>query len=57
MSPTGGLGGRRIAGISLSLDIAPSFSRGFLGISIEAATRWSRLLNRDWADYQVASAK
>lgn len=43
--------GRAAALMTLSRDIAPSVLTDLLGISIEAATRWSRVSGHDWADY------
>lgn len=43
--------GRIVALMTLSQEIAPSVLTDLLGISIEAAMRWSRLAGRDWNDY------
>lgn len=43
--------GRAVAIMTLSRDIAPAILADLLGFSIEGATRWSKLSNRDWADY------
>lgn len=43
--------GRATALMTLSRDVAPSILADLLGISIEAASRWSRLSNHDWSAY------
>lgn len=43
--------GRATALMTLSRDLPPSILSDLLGISIEAATGWSRTSNRDWTDY------
>ncbi|QYG11526.1 hypothetical protein [Microbacterium sp. PAMC22086] len=43
--------GRAIALMTLARDIAPSVLSDLVGVSIEAATRWSNLSSHDWSDY------
>lgn len=43
--------GRSTALITLARDVPPSVLADLLGLSIDAATRWSTLSGRDWIDY------
>ncbi|OXS82827.1 hypothetical protein D9R06_08530 [Kocuria marina subsp. indica] len=47
-------GGRRTALIILARDVPPSVLADLLGVSIDAATRWSALGGRDWIDYPAS---
>jgi hypothetical protein len=48
-----GLAGRNTAGLALATDLPAAVLSEVTGTSVHNATRWSRFVKRDWADYIV----
>ncbi|MFF3919242.1 hypothetical protein ACFYZB_38535 [Streptomyces sp. NPDC001852] len=48
-----GLAGRNTARLALATDLPAAVLSEVTGTSVHNATRWSRFVKRDWADYIV----